>query len=140
MQDLIQFFISHWFLSVLLILLIALLLIEEARTKGLMNKINPQRVVEMLNRDNAIVIDIRPREAFQSGHIVGAVNISQVDLEKDPAKIKKYEKQPIVLVCENGQKSAVVAASLKKQNIEQVHVLNGGMQAWKSAQLPLVKK
>lgn len=140
MQDLIQFFLNHWLLSSLLIILIILLIFEEARTKGIMGKINPQQVIEILNKQNGIVIDIRPREAYQSGHIVGAVNIPQADLEKEFSKIKKYEKQPIILVCDNGQKSAVLAMNLKKQGLEQVHVLNGGLQAWKTAQLPLVKK
>lgn len=140
MQDIIQFVTHHWLLSGIFIILLILLLIEEARSKGLLGQIGPQELVQMINRESAVVVDIRNREAFQEGHIVGAVNFPQAELEKDFTKLSKYKDQPIVVVCAMGQKAGDVAIKLKKQNYQRVYALSGGMNAWKNAQMPLVKK
>lgn len=140
MQDIIQFALHHWLLCGLLVVLLILLMVEEARSKGLLGQISPQELVQLINRESAVVIDIRNREVFQQGHIVGAVNFPQVELEKDFTKLDKYKDRPLVVVCVMGQKAGEVAVKLKKQNYERVHVLSGGMNAWKNAQMPVVKK
>ena len=140
MQDIIQFVVNHWLLSGLFIVLLILLLLEEARSKGLLGQLGPQDLVQLINRESAVVVDIRNREAFQDGHIVGSVNFLQAELEKDFNQLRKYKDRPIVIVCATGQKSGEIAAKLKKQNFERVHVLSGGINAWKNASMPLVKK
>lgn len=140
MQDIIPFVLHHWLLCGLLLVLLILLMVEEARSKGLLGQINPQELVQLINRESAVVIDIRNRDAYQGGHIVGALNFPQAELEKDFNKLSKYKDRPMVVVCAMGQKAGEVAVKLKKQNYERVHVLSGGMNAWKNAQLPVVKK
>ncbi len=138
MQDIIQFIIHHWFLSGLFIILVILLFVEEAKAKGILGQINPQEAVLLINREQAIVIDIRNREAFKQGHIVGAVNIPEEDIEKSLSKIEKYQNRRIILVCTTGQKAGGVAVKLQKHKIERVQVLSGGINAWKNAALPLI--
>lgn len=140
MQEVLQFAAHHWLLCGLFIILLVLLMIEEARSKGLMGQLSPPDLVQLINHESVAVIDIRNREAFQSGHIVGAINISQSDLEKDPSKLNKYKGRNLVIVCETGQKAGGIAVKLKKQGFENVHALSGGIHAWKSANMPLVKK
>jgi rhodanese-related sulfurtransferase len=139
-QDIIAFAIHHWLLSGLFVVLLILLFIEEARSKGLLGQLSPQDLVVMLNRDSAVVVDIRPRDAFQEGHIIGAVNFPQAELEKDLTKLNKFKDRPVVVVCATGQKAAEIAMKLKKQGYERVSVLSGGINSWKTAQMPLVKK
>jgi rhodanese-related sulfurtransferase len=139
-QEIIQFAVHHWLLSGLFILLLILLMVEEARSKGLLGQLDAQHLVQLINRESAVVVDTRNREAFQEGHIVGAVNIPQADLEKNPDQLMKYKGRPIVIVCATGQKSGEIAAKLKKKNIENVQVLSGGINAWKNANMPLIKK
>lgn len=139
MQDIIPFVIHHWLLSGVFVVLLILLMIEEARSKGLLGQLTSQELVQLINRDSPVILDIRNREAFQEGHIVGAINFPQVDLDKDFSKLNKYKGRPLVVVCPMGQKAAEVAVQLRKQNYEPVHVLSGGMNAWKNAQMPLVK-
>lgn len=141
MQDIIQFLGHHWLLTGLLVILLILLFIEEARSKGVMGgQLSPAELVHLINRESPAVIDIRNREAFQEGHIVGAVNFPQAELEKDFSKLNKYKDRPLVIVCAMGQKAGEVAVKLKKQGFTNVRVLSGGINAWKSAQMPLVKK
>lgn len=140
MQDILPFVVHHWLLSSTLIVLLLLLFIEEARAKGLLGQLSPQELVQLINRESAVVVDIRNRDAFQTGHIVGALNFPQAELEKNFDKLGKYKDRPIVIVCAMGQKAAEIAVKLTQQNFERVHVLSGGVNAWKNAQMPLVKK
>ncbi len=140
MQDVLQFAAHHWLLCGLFVILLILLMIEEARSKGLMGQLNPQDLVQVINRESVAIVDIRNREAFQAGHIIGAVNIPKSDLEKDFNKLNKYKGRKIIIICESGQKAGEVAVKLKKQNFENVQALAGGIQAWKNASMPLIKK
>ncbi len=70
MQDIIQFAVHHWLLCGLFIVLLILLMLEEARSKGLLGQLGPQDLVQLINRESAVVVDIRNREAFKDGHIV----------------------------------------------------------------------
>lgn len=139
MQEIIQFIIHHWVLSGLFILLLILLMVEEARSKGLFGQLQPQELVHLMNRESAAVVDIRDRQAFQQGHIVGSIHLPHAELLKNPSVLDKYKNRPIIIVCAGGQKAAEVATQLKKNNFETVRVLSGGIHAWKSAQMPLVK-
>lgn len=140
MQEFIQFFAHHWLLSGLLVILLILLMIEEARSKGLIGQLSPQEAVQKLNHESAVVIDIRNRESFQDGHIVGAVNIPQAELAKDFSKLNKYKDRLLIIVCLTGQDAGKLVMQLKKQNFDQVFALAGGIGAWKRAQMPMVKK
>ena len=140
MQEFIQFFAHHWFLSGLLVILLVLLIIEEARSKGLLDQLSPQEMVQKLNHESAVIIDIRNRESFQDGHIVGAVNLPQAELAKDLSKLNKYKDRPLIIVCLTGQGAGKLVMQLKKQNFNNIFSLAGGIGAWKRAQMPMVKK
>lgn len=139
-QDIISFIMAHWLLCSAFAILLIALFVEEARSKGLMGQISPQEAVKLMNHESAVVIDIRDRNAYQDGHIIGAVNIPRADLEKDLSKMDKYKNQAVIIVCAMGQTAGALSAKLKKQAFPNIHVLSGGMHAWKNAQMPVVKK
>jgi rhodanese-related sulfurtransferase len=101
--------------------------------------LRPAELTALINRDNALVIDLSASGEFEKGHIAGSrsVQISQFDPE---SKLLANAKQlPVVAVCRTGQASADAAKRLKKAGFEQVYWLEGGIQAWQQAELPLVK-
>ncbi len=101
--------------------------------------IRPAELTALMNRDNALVVDLRPMADFEKGHIPGSKNVqvSQFDPErKDLAAAKAL---PVVIVCKAGQTSADAAKRLRKAGFERVHVLDGGIAAWQQADLPLAK-
>ena len=66
-----------------------------------------------------------------------SVQVSQFDPE---SKLLANAKElPVVAVCRTGQASADAAKRLKKAGFEQVYWLDGGVQAWQQADLPLIK-
>ncbi len=136
LQQLIEFVSHHWLLVGACVLLLLLILLNEFinHTSGLKKLSATAAVLEMNHRD-ALVIDLRPKIAFQQEHILGAVSIPS----DDPAKFKRYQSVPIILVCERGLQSATLASKLIQQGFKHTMVLDGGINAWQAANLPLVK-
>lgn len=139
MQDVLAFLQLHWVLSLTLIITLALLIIIEyvKQKKGAI-RVNPAQLTQLINHKNAVIIDVRDTNAFQSGHIVGAISIPLKNFEEKLKKIEKFKTQPIVLVCGSGTESARGVASLQKEGFT-VYLLEGGINAWKTAEMPLVK-
>ena len=139
MKDFILFFQNHPMLSIALIVtLILLFIVEWARVKSNARRISPLEATQLINHEDAVVVDIRHPDAFKNGHIIGAISLPFADLEKQYKKLEKYIKKPIILVCATGLESPRAAQFLLKNGY---HVLihGGGIRAWKEADMPLVK-
>lgn len=140
MNPFIQFIINHWALWLALVVVIALLVFEEKKgsVKGV-KKITPQAAINLMNHENAQVVDVRAEANFKAGHLVGAINIPLADLEKNIKKLTKYKSKPVILVCNAGQSSLKAGLLLIKQGITTVYSLTGGITGWQKAGLPLSK-
>jgi len=101
--------------------------------------LSPTEATIWINRRKAYVFDLRPEEAFKSGHLPGAKLVSPEALSVSLEKMKLDRKHPVVLVCENGGESRKAIGEIHKLGFSEVAALQGGVQAWKAAILPLVK-
>ncbi len=138
-QQLIQFVIKHWLMVGAFVILLVILFIEEARSKGLGASISAQKAVGLMNHEQAAVVDIRDRNLFKEGHIVNAMNIPKADLEQNMNKLNGFKTRPIIVVDANGQHAMTLTQQLKKQGFENVHALSRGMQVWKNESMPTKK-
>ncbi|WP_423062955.1 rhodanese-like domain-containing protein [Candidiatus Paracoxiella cheracis] len=139
-QQIFHFIAKHWYWVAALIIALLLLIYEESKTKGAGgSRLTPPMATRMINSENAVVLDIRETNAFAQGHIVGAVNVPLSDLERNVKQVEKYKQRPIILVCASGQKSTSVMNKLNKQGFAKVYTLAGGIGAWKTANMPLIK-
>lgn len=134
MEHLPEFIMNHYQLCAAFCGVFMLILLNEWQQKMAgANAIEPSQVVTLMNRQNAIVFDIRSNEQFKQGHIISAISI--------PATIKdsmnKYKSKNIIIVCDNGTQSITFANRLKKEGFERVSALQGGVAAWKEANLPI---
>jgi rhodanese-related sulfurtransferase len=137
----VNFIIEHWELAVLfVVLLLACVANEVAHRSFGIPCVGPQKAVYLINHQRALVVDIRQEEAFAKGHIVGSMNVPSLLLESKLNVLKKQLDIPVIVVCTNGQESAKVAKILKTQGFKALYRMQGGLQAWKEADLPLVKK
>jgi rhodanese-related sulfurtransferase len=141
MKQFLQFVINHWMLSLLLVVILVLLIIEELRGRiGGVPRVSPQDLTRMMNREDAVVVDVRDGNAFAKGHIIGAVNIPHTLINVNIEKLEKYQQQPIVMVCGRGQTSPQEAEKLHKKGFEKIYFLAGGLAAWQDAGYPLSRK
>lgn len=99
----------------------------------------PLQAVGLINHDNALVLDVRETNEFESAHIINALHISVGTLGNNLAKLDKYRQQPILVGCASGNRSSHACRILKKNGFEKVYNLKGGMLAWQSAGLPTAK-
>jgi rhodanese-related sulfurtransferase len=140
MDNLTVFIANHMGLVYLLaVTMIALMIVEYLRTKRGGMRVDPKAAVLLINKKNAVIIDIRAKESFQGGHIVDAVNSPLSEWKESAKKLDKYKNKPVIIVCGNGTESQKAAANLSKQGYTAV-ALSGGMRAWSGAELPLVKE
>ncbi len=137
MEKFFEFIGNHPFLVGLFVVLLALFIRNEMRRGG--RSVSPQQLVDMVNRENAVVVDVRDRKEYQAGHIVDALNIPSANLEGRIDELKKYRERPIVVVCKMGQNAGTAGAMLRKQGFENVSKLSGGMAEWRNQNLPVVK-
>ena len=101
--------------------------------------LSPTEATILINRRKAAVLDLRDQEAFKAGHLPGAKHIDATGLSAAIEKLKLDRNNPLILVCETGHQSRKASSEVKKLGFTEVASLDGGVQAWKAAALPLVK-
>ncbi len=99
----------------------------------------PAQLTQLINREDALVVDLSPTGDFEKGHIAGSRNAPGSQFGPEHKLVVAAKSRPVVLVCRTGQASAAAAAKLKKAGFAQVYWLDGGVAAWQQADLPLVK-
>ncbi|MGL4768594.1 MAG: rhodanese-like domain-containing protein [Formosimonas sp.] len=102
------------------------------------SRISPTQA-SVLIAARAQIIDVRPVEAFAAGHIKNAKSLPLSLIEQQLPLLKLKKDKPVILVCERGVSAARAVAVLAKNEFTEVHVLDGGLNAWRDAQMPLVK-
>lgn len=139
MQDFTHFLQLHAPLAIAAFAVITLLFIVEfLRAKANHFSIDTAKAVQLINRENAVVIDIRLPESYQAGHITDAHSFKSDEVTASNKKIEKFKNKPIIIVCETGVSSQKVAANLIAAGFK-AHSLSGGMRAWVDAGIPTVK-
>lgn len=140
MQDLINFLSNHLTLTIAVIIVLAFVMIVEfIRTKRNSLGLSPLQATQMMNHDNAIVLDIRASELYRKGHIIEAYSSTPQEINANPKKLEKFRTRPLIIVCSTGVESQKIAALLLKQGYN-VYALTGGMRSWTDAQMPIVKE
>jgi len=141
MQQYIDFFSNHPILTAVWVVLFVMLIGSWIKSLfSPIKQVTPTELTMLVNRSNALVVDIRAEADFNKGHITGAKHLPLVDIEKQQvASLEKHKAEPIILVCQAGMSAQKAAASLLKQGFSTVSVLQGGMSSWTGASLPVVK-
>ncbi|MDY6798051.1 MAG: rhodanese-like domain-containing protein [Pseudomonadota bacterium] len=138
MERLFEFVVNHYILVSLFVAFLLAILVLESRRGG--KKISAQGAVNLINRDQAVVVDIRDRKDFNEGRITSAINIPLNSLKERASELKKHGEKQIIVVDKMGQHSAMAVKQLNAEGYQNVIRLNGGIADWKAANLPLVKK
>lgn len=96
--------------------------------------------VRLINREKAVVVDVRPRDQYETGHILNAEHIPVAEAGEAPKRLEKYKSRPVLLVCGNGMQAPAMAAALVTAGFEQVYRLRGGLTDWQTENMPLATK
>jgi rhodanese-related sulfurtransferase len=132
----VNFLLDNWMLLAMALASgLALLLPVLSKGSGL----DPQAMVQLMNRDKAVVIDVCEPDEFARGHVIGAKNLPLGQLEDKLSQIVKNKSTHVIMVCQVGARSARAAATARKLGYENVQSLSGGLRAWTAASMPTEK-
>ena len=120
-------------------LTLAILYTEATRLLSGYKAVNPASLTALINRNDALLIDVSPMGDFEKGHIAGARNVQVSQFDPENKMLAKVRDLPVAVACRTGTASADAARRLVKSGFKQVYWLDGGLAAWQQANLPLVK-
>jgi len=99
--------------------------------------VSPAQATNLINREDALMVDVRDAGEYGAGHALGARNVPLAQLESGAGDAGKKKDATLIVYCDTGDRSAKASAALKKQGYTKVVSLSGGFAAWKQAGLPV---
>ncbi len=109
------------------------------RKSGGAPNVSVTEALMLLNRSKPLVLDVRDAAEFAAGHIQGAKNIPVAELASRIKEIDKHKDKPVLVNCQRGMRSKTACTILQAQQFTQLNNLQGGLDAWVEAKMPLVK-
>jgi rhodanese-related sulfurtransferase len=120
---------------------VAVLLIQDIITNGFgKTSVDPKGATDLINNEDALVIDVRPEADFNKGHILNSLNVPLSRVSEQLEKLKKHQDRTIIVSCNSGGQSASACSTLRKAGFEKVFNLKGGILAWQSDNRPISRK
>ena len=95
--------------------------------------------VQLINRKDAIIVDVREPAEFKGGRVANSRNIPLKELDARLGDLERFKNKPILLLCQSGNRSASASSTLKKAGFAEVVALAGGLSAWQQAGMPIDK-
>ncbi len=103
------------------------------------SEVGTLEAVQLINRRDALVLDVRDGSEFAAGHIPHAKHIPMSRLSQSLRELEKFKTRPVVVNCQTGAISAKACALLRKEGFNEVFRLKGGIVSWEQASLPVEK-
>ena len=135
-----EFLGNHLYLTLGFIGVLLALIVSEAQrfTRGY-KALTPAGLTHLINRENALVIDVSSLQDFEKGHVRGARHVAMSQFDAENKDLVKAKELPVAIYDRGGQMSGTAAQRLVKAGFSRVYWLEGGLAAWTEAQLPLAK-
>ncbi len=96
--------------------------------------------VQLINRKDALVIDVRDTGEYEAGHIAGARHVPEKQLAERLKELEKLKDRALIVVCRSGMRSGAAVQVLRGGGFNEVVNLRGGISAWEQAAMPLEKR
>jgi len=94
----------------------------------------------LINREDALVLDVRETSEWSTGHIPNARHIALGQLAKHVSELEKFKDKPVIVCCASGNRSSTACGTLQRAGFTRVFNLSGGIGAWSGAGLPVTTK
>ncbi|GHA76653.1 rhodanese-like domain-containing protein [Formosimonas limnophila] len=135
----VDFFLEPLNFALVVVALVSggLLLLPIITGRGV-SRVSVTQATQLINT-KAQIIDVRDVEQYAAGHIQNAKSLPYQQLSEQIALLKLKKDKPVLLVCESDKRAAGAVKAFAAAEFGEIHVLEGGLKAWREAQLPLVK-
>lgn len=101
--------------------------------------VTPTQATHLINREDALVVDVREPGEYGAGHILGAKNVPLARIDEGGGDLVKRKDKPLIVYDDKGERAAKAVAALKKHGFSRAMNLSGGIGAWQQAGLPVEK-
>jgi len=136
-----EFAVNHPLLVAAFVVLLALTFFNELKiATQRFASLSPAAAVQMMNKDDVVLLDVREPSETAGGKIARAVQIPVGSVGKRITELEKFKNKTVLVYCKTGSRARLACKELGKQGFEKVFSLNGGVMAWEEAHLPLSKK
>jgi rhodanese-related sulfurtransferase len=97
-------------------------------------EMNPQQAADLLRTGDAQLVDVREPYEHEAGHIAGSLHIELQRLPEEAASLDR--ERPVIFYCRSGSRSALAADAFAASGYD-ARNLDGGLEAWVGAALPI---
>ncbi|AYW91271.1 rhodanese-like domain-containing protein [Yersinia pseudotuberculosis] len=141
LQEIMQFISQHPILSLAWVLLFGAVVFTSFKNSlSKVKEVTRSEATRLINKEDAVVVDIRTREDYRKGHIANSINLIPSDIKNgNLGELEKHKTQPIIVVCAMGTTSRASADMLSKAGFERVFTLKEGISGWSGENLPLAR-
>lgn len=102
--------------------------------------LSPPDVADLVrNQPGVRLLDVRTPGEYETLHITGAYNVPLDTLAEHAREIQARVADPVILVCQSGQRARKADDALKAAGMNNLHVLDGGINGWVAAGLPVAR-
>ncbi|MGG4609110.1 rhodanese-like domain-containing protein [Providencia sp. Me31A] len=140
-QEIMQFVSRNMLLSLVWVALLVAVVVMTF--KGLFSKtkvIARSQAITLINKEEAVIVDLRSRDDFRKGHIIDSINLTPSEIkDNNLGELEKHKQKPVIIVSANGMESGKPAEQLVQHGFEKVFVLKEGIAGWAGENLPLAR-
>ncbi|WWO99773.1 MAG: rhodanese-like domain-containing protein [Candidatus Dasytiphilus stammeri] len=143
MQEIMQIYTIHPILCIIWMILLVFLVISTIKVLFYHKKfITCNEAIFLINKQDAIFIDIRSHDEFYHAHLPNSINILGSDIKNGfYGQLQKYKDIPIIIVGSgiNRTEESDIASKLNQSGFKTVYILEFGLIGWNNEYLPLIK-
>ena len=137
MDRVLEFVSHHPWLATATAVLAAVIVVYEMRARSESQaSVSPQDLIRLMNQ-GALLLDLRPPEQYQAGHLAGARQMSGEQILQAADTLKKHKEKAVVVYDDTGSLGAAAVRQLAAQGFTRAFTLRGGLAAWRADNLPL---
>ena len=139
MDRVLEYVSHHPWLATATAVVLAIIVVYEmrARSESLFS-VSPQELIRLMNQ-GALVLDLRPAEQYQAGHLNGARQMNSDQILSAGDTLRKHKEKAVVVYDDRGSLGAAAVRQLTAQGFTRAFALRGGLAAWRADNLPLTR-
>ena len=138
MENILEFIGNHPMIVAAWVFTVFMLLFTERMKGG--KSVSAAEATRMINKENAVIVDIRAKKEFSAGHITHSLNIPLADLDRRMSELDAHKETPVIVVCNMGQTAGTACRKMKTAGFTQAMRLTGGISEWRHQNMPVVTK
>ncbi len=105
----------------------------------MLNELTVEQASAMIEKENALVLDVRTPAEYYRSHIQGATLVPLQQLQQRVSELQNHKDKPVLIYCRTGNRSTVAAQILVEEGFSKLYHLSQGIVGWQRAGKPVTE-